>query len=207
MRTITRSYDLYPVYELDEKSFKNAYLDWYMKHHYPYDDDNRKTLEEFCNMFQVTCYHRQYDSNGYSYRFRTDHTAEVENLSGQRLAVYLHNNYWNLLFRPVTYWSRDCKKERRSRIFRNNSCVLTGYWIDEDILGPVYEFLRRPVAGLTFHSLIDLCLANFFKTCSKDVECTQSKDYFREESESNAWEYLADGTLFKPRTDEMQIAV
>lgn len=90
MRTVTRSYDLYPVCELDEKGFKNAYLDWFMKRHYLYDSDNRKTLDEFCKLFHVTCYPWQYDANGYSYRFRTDHTEEIENLSGWRLATYLH---------------------------------------------------------------------------------------------------------------------
>jgi len=120
----------------------------------------------------------------------------VQDMAGIRLATYIINNYGYGLYKPKNYYSRDCKKKRQSRILTDNSCVLTGYYVDEEILEPIYTFLKYPDCHTTFRLLIRKCLNNFFEACSNDMEEYQSEERFKEESQANEWEYLSDGTLF-----------
>ena len=63
-------------------------------------------------------------------------------------------------------------------------------------LQPLMNFMRSP-DGRNFKELMRDCLENFFRSCRDDCEYVESEEYFTNESHSNNWEYLFDGTLFK----------
>lgn len=130
----------------------------------------------------------------YHFRYSTNHTKSIEELKGQRLATYIINNYEYALFPAKSYWKNG--KKRKSRIFKNTSCPFTGYYMDDDILQPVYDFLNKPEVNTDFLSLINRCLDQFFSTCRDDMADRQSEENFKEESNNNDWEYLSNGKQF-----------
>ena len=90
--------------------------------------------------------------------------------------------------------------ERDERTKKQDICryllSLTGYYIDDCILDPIYKFLKFPTENVTFDDLMNDCLDSFFRACRDDMESTQTLEYFTEESNANNWEYLLDGNLF-----------
>lgn len=116
-------------------------------------------------------------------------------MKGTRLLKYLVNNYWEDLYPPKTYWRRNYKKKRKSRVFVSDDCVLMGYYIDYEILKPIYDFLRAP-DDTALYELMDRCLDGFFKACRDDMKYQLSEEAFAESCEANSYEFLSNGTLF-----------
>lgn len=194
MRLETRTYEVFPIWELTDKAKDRAYSDWLTSYDYSFDTDNEATLKAFCRTFGIVCHDWQYDAYTYNYRFRAE-SAPPDNICGTRLIAYLHNNFNHILFPPKSYWKNG--KDRRSRIFKDTCCPLTGYYIDNHILGPIYEFLSsRPDPRITFDALMDKCLDSFFAACRNDIESCTSMEYFTEDSQANEREYLSNGKLF-----------
>lgn len=133
--------------------------------------------------------------NSYWYRFTSPYSEEEDNLKGVRLLKYLVNNYWNDLYIPKTIWGHNYKTKRKSRVFVTNDCVLTGYYMDYEILQPIYDFLKAP-DNTTLYELMNKCLNGFFKACRDDMEYQLSEEAFAESCEANNYEFLSDGTLF-----------
>lgn len=196
MRTETRTYLVYPIVELTEQAQSNAHYKWLENFDYSWSSDNHTTLEQFEKLFSINVRNWQYDSCSYNYSFLTSLSGEVEELCGKRLAAYIYNNYSYKLFSAKIYWGKGYSKKRKSRIFTDNSCTLTGYCMDDTILQPIYNFLQKPNPNTTFLNLIDECLTEFFKGCRDDREYQESQENFIETSIANDWEYLQDGTLF-----------
>ncbi|MFR9611324.1 MAG: hypothetical protein SNI87_06170 [Rikenellaceae bacterium] len=194
MRTEFRTYNIYSIDELSTESQERAHQEWRDTKDYPYGSDNRKTLAEFEDMFELSVTNWSYDSCAYNYKFSSSVRAEIEEMSGLRLATYFINNHWQRLFAPKHYWKG--RKMRASRVFVSTDCPLTGYCADFAILDPIYKFLKNPTEEITYHDLMNSCLDNFFKMCCRDVESTETMEYFIDESLANEWEYLEDGTLF-----------
>lgn len=119
----------------------------------------------------------------------------IETLSGQRLATYLWNNYRHQPYKGK-YYSKY-PKSRYSRVILDNSCVLTGFYIDDSILAPMYEHMDKPNGSQTFRELIDLCLDSYFKACRDDYNHSQSEECFVKDAEANDWEFLSSGELFR----------
>ncbi|MFR9576570.1 MAG: hypothetical protein SNI95_06870, partial [Rikenellaceae bacterium] len=82
MRTISREYNLYPVSELTTKSQEVAHQDWLRDKEYVYSSDNRVTLTEFENSFNLSIRDWSYDSCSYNYSFFTDLRGEIEEMQG-----------------------------------------------------------------------------------------------------------------------------
>lgn len=196
MRTETRAYQVYPIQELTEQARSKAHYKWLEHSDYSWSADNSSTLQQFEELFSLDIRNWQYDSCTYNYSFFTSLSGEVEELCGQRLATYIYNNHYYRLFAPKTYWNKGNKKRRKSRIFTDSSCTLTGYYMDDTILQPIYDFLQKPVPNTTFLNLMDECLTQFFKGCRDDRRYCESQESFIETSTANDWEYLNDGTLF-----------
>ena len=195
MRTETRTYTLYQITELSGEAKEKAHNEWlYNRYFYGWTDENRKTLDTFCECFGIVCGHWRYDEIHYSYDYRSRQEDYIDKLSGWRLATYLTNNHWSDLYTPKFYWNG--RKGRKSRILVDTCCPLTGYYIDDCILDPIYKFLESPTETVTFDSLMNDCLDSFFRACRDDMESTQTLEYFTEESNANNWEYLSDGKLF-----------
>ena len=154
MRTITRTYDLFQLAELSAAARDTAYNEWLRTFEYGWNSDNRNTLEAFESVFRVKVNDWSYDTCRYSYRFTSRYSGEEEALCGIRLLKYIVNNYWHTLFKPKAYYLKgNYKKRRKSRVFTDNCCVLTGYCADEDILRPIYDFLKAPDTRTTLYDL------------------------------------------------------
>jgi len=147
---------------------------------------------------------------------RTNHIDEnILQLSGARLFKYLINNYGNDLFTPK--YIKCIDKEFRCKLFicevktgrngnkytfvysktkRDNSCVLTGCCYDEDILKPIYDFLKKPEANTTFEDLMNEIGDAISKTFSDTEEWINSSEFISEQFESNNYEFTEDGNIF-----------
>ena len=106
MRTETRTYTLYQITELSGEAKEKAHNEWLCnRYFYGWTDENRKTLDTFCECFGIVCGHWRYDEIHYSYDYRSRQKDYIDKLSGWRLATYLTNNHWNDLYTfPVWYY-------------------------------------------------------------------------------------------------------
>lgn len=195
MKTVTRTYKTYNLHELTIEAQAKAHDHWAENNEYAWDVENRATLQAFERVFNIRAERWSYDSCNYTYYFTSHNGEEEDNLKGTRLLKYIVNNYWDELYSPKTYWSRNHKKRHKSRIFVNNDYVLTGYCLDYEILKPIYDFLKAP-DNATLYELIDRCLNSFFKACMNDMKDYYSEEAFAESCEANNYEFLYDGTVF-----------
>ena len=172
MRTETRTYTLYRITELSEEAKEKAHSEWLCnRYFYGWTHENRQTLDTFCERFGIVCRNWRYDACNYSYDYRSRQEDCIDGLNGWRLAAYLMNNHWNDLYTPKYFWKGT--KGRKSRIFVDACCPLTGYYIDNRILDPIYQFLKSPTENITFDSLMNECLDSFFRACRDDMESTR----------------------------------
>lgn len=144
MRTETRTYEVYNLHELTKEAQAKAHSHWAEHFNYGWDEENRKTLQAFEQTFNIKVDRWSYDDYSYWYRFTSPYSEEEDNLKGGRLLKYLVNNHWNDLYMPKTIWGNNYKTKRKSRVFVTNDCVLTGYYMDYEILQPIYDFLKVP---------------------------------------------------------------
>lgn len=176
---------------------ETAYGEWLHTFEYGWNSENQNTLDAFESVFNIKVNDWSYDTCRYSYRFTSHYSGEEEQLNGIRLLKYIVNNYWHILFKPKTYYLKgNCKKRRKSRVFTDNCCVLTGYCADEDILKPIYDFLKAPDTRTTLYDLMDKCLDNFFKSCRNDMEYQCSEESFEESCAANDYEFLENGKMY-----------
>lgn len=198
MRQITETFFVYRIEELSEKARDAAYLDWLRRFEYADGYDNRRTLDAFCNAFNVSVTKWHYDSCTYGYQFNVRHDNHETELRGLRLYKHIVNNHWRKLFEPKEYWTRvPHGKTRTSRIQWTDGCTLTGYCADIDILRPIHEFLRKPDKRTTFYDLMSDCLDSFFRYCRDDMECQSDEDAFIRDCEVNVLEFREDGRIYK----------
>lgn len=200
MREITMK--VYSVEELSEKALSRAYDDWCMNSDYPWGEENEKTLLVFERIFPVEVTDWQYGGYYKYVRFHMTCEDEVAELEGFRLAKYIWNNYRHDIYNGK-YYSKgkyvDGKYQyvsRRSKINLERECNLTGYYLDYDILEPLYDFLDRPRQYVTFRDLMEECLERWLSTCEDDYDCYYSKDNFIEMAIANEWEFYEDGSRF-----------
>lgn len=195
MRTETVTYTLYQITELSEEAREKAHQEWLDNvYFYSWTDENRYTFDTFCRQFGFVYTLVGYNAYSHIYTPHSYREDCINGLSGWRLATYLINNHWSDLYTPKYFWKG--MKGRKSRIFIDTCCPLTGYYIDNYILAPIYDFLKSPSENVTFADLMNDCLDSFFRACRDDMESTQTMEYFVEECNANDWEYLSDGKLF-----------
>lgn len=195
MKTVTRTYDIYQFHELSSEAQSTAYNEWLQHFEYAWSSENRTTMKRFEEIFNITVNDWSYDNCTYNYRFTSHYSGEEEELNGIRLLKYLTNHYWYILFPAKTYWMKNYQKNRKSRIFVQADCVLTGYCADYDILQPIYDFLKSP-DNTTLYDLIDKCLKSFFKCCRDDVKYQTSEEAFIENCTANDYDFFSDGKIF-----------
>lgn len=199
MRDVTVT--VYKVSELEDGALDSAYYNWLEGHDYHWSGDNEKTLRAFENIFPITVNNWEYDSCSHHVRFEFD-DEEIEELEGFRLARYIWNNYYHMLYKgryystAMTWIDGKCYyKHRYSKVIMDSGAVLTGYFMDDEILKPVYDFLKKPKRGVTFADLMDDCLVAWGQACSNDYDHCTSQDYFVEESDNNGYEYDNQGRV------------
>lgn len=191
MREITEQ--IFRVTELNEKALEKAHSDWQERQYY-FGSENESTLNKFIEQFDLELNNYNYDGCGGSVDWDFKLDEEIENLSGIRLLTYLHNNYFNILFKGKYYYKN--RKHRHAKTILDNCCTLTGYYMDNEILNPIYDFMKKPKKETTFHDLINECMESWIEACNTDYNFYYSEEYFIEESEANECEYYEDGTLY-----------
>ena len=200
MRTIELK--LFKFDELDENAQQTA-IDHFrnLGDLYHWHNENQETLKAFIDLFPVNVSNWEY---GYRYSINWTFTdnEDIESLSGVRLLKYLINNYGNTLFKGKYYstpgFHVDGKffyKKRYSNCQTESSCVLTGYGIDDDILEPIYKFLKAPDTNITFYDLMNDCLQSWVFACHNDFEGAYTDESIKDTITANEYEFLDDGTL------------
>ena len=125
-------------------------------------------------------------------------------IQGQRLATWFWNNYKSELYKPKQYWicngTPNCvganAKYRNSKIFVSETqCPLTGYYMDSEILAPIYEFIRKPAKGTTFENLMHECRQAWEIACMKDFDFQCEDEQVIETIEANEYEFTEEGKL------------
>jgi hypothetical protein len=211
-----------PAYELSELSHEaknKAYTDFYNNNQYDFElIDIKETLNAFCDIFNISW--KKFDFTQYCSIDYVLHLKEdILNLKGKRLISYLWNNYRNDLFKgkylksktfeaiPATkhkYQSFKLSRRNdnkyywctyRSNINLEAEAVLTGNYLDMDILEPIYKILREYDPYTTFEELMDKCLNNYLSQCNINYEYYYSFDNFAEISEINEYRYNEQGKL------------
>lgn len=185
MKTITKTINVYEFSELSDKAKQKAIYDFYQDVDFAWVDENNDTLKRFCDVFDC-----RIKRDGL--QLRKDNT--VSDMSGIRLLKYLHNNYYNDLFKPK-YLGHVKNKAKYSKCQRDTSCVLTGYYMDEDMLQPIYDFMKKSDENTTFQDLIDRCLDAFNRAVEQDAEYQQSEEYFEDMCEANGYTFDVNGKM------------
>ena len=83
-----------------------------------------------------------------------------------------------------------------SKLKFDNCCVLTGVCYDNDILEPIYNFLKRPDSKTTFEDLIQDIEAAIQKTFNNMEEWLNSDEIITETIEANEYEFTEDGERY-----------
>lgn len=208
MRIENVAYKIYDYEELSPKAKEKAYNDFLNTDDYFSADENKTTLEKFAKIFPVNRLEWEYGYGQYiNFSMNTEY-EEIDELSGVRLLKYLWNNYSSYLFKGNYYWlhSKIEKSEnkptigkfktRTSKLLKNTDCVLTGFYLDMEILDPIYKFLNKPSDNITFKDLMRKCLNSWLKTCVNDYNNYYSEENFKELCMANEWEFLNDGKIY-----------
>lgn len=205
---------LYTIPELDEQAQEKAYMDWIGITDYPFARDNEETLNEFAKVFPVRIRDWGYSTDDMHISWEFTEDEDLESLSSIRLSVYLLNNY-DYLFkerrtrhipvkdRPILHKNvvtRKITDNEYSNIYKSNvywtrrCCPLTGYFMDEEILDPIYRFLDSP-NHTDFIDLMDDCLDQWLQACRKDLEYSLSFEHFFEMCQFNNQEFDEYGNI------------
>lgn len=198
----TAKIEVYTIDELSDSAKEKAH-EQYCNSDYDYSGDNEETLKKFEEMLPIKIKEWEYDTYDGRFRFTFEDQfgASIKYLHGPRLMAYLYNNCFEHLFPGKIYWGngKDASgntKRRRSRILRTvNECPLTGYYMDNVILEPIYKFLNE-MEDINFHDLISRCLSNWIDACVDDCKDFYSMERFVEISSDNGWEYYENGKQF-----------
>ncbi len=211
MKTI--QVNIYTFSELSEDAKQRAIETWRNDtQEYAWQDENKESMEAFARVFPIAVTEWSYGGRGEGvyFRFETERD-EIEELSGQRLAIYLWNNYRRELYKGKYYGrlslrDKNGKKIRKSKefpigqrhvirhskIILDTCCVFTGYCMDDALTDNIYAFMDKPDAR-TFRDLLEDCFSQWIKACNADIEWQNSDEYISETIEANDYEFDEDG--------------
>jgi hypothetical protein len=210
MKTI--DVNLYKFSELSEEAKEKAIQKW-RNDNYNYQpwfiDEANKSFEKFADLFSIDWRNIDY-CEPYRNEYSIKLDDQIKELSGQRLATYIWNNFKRDLFKGKFYF-KDCytypngKKtednrqykryiKRYSKIFLDNSCVLTGVCYDQDLLQPIYDFLNKPT-DIDFETLLNDCIYSLCHSVSAEIEYQSSDEAIIETIEANDYDFLENGEL------------
>ena len=184
---------------------------------YFWAEDGISSLKEFCKRFDIELKDYSLDCGGSGnghIQFNADtYSMIADEMAGMKVYKYILNNYHHILFKPQFRGTikNDTIKHKRikhtkltnynvfnayySGIFRDNCCVLTGYCMDDDILRPIYVFIKKPNQTTTLQDLFEACFDSFISAWNRDVEYQYSEDAIKETIEANEYEFTDDGKM------------
>ncbi len=186
-----KTVELYTYDELSDDAKEKA-REWYTSAgDYPWSDDNRASLECFCNTFPVSCKNWEYDAWTYDVNPTITCDDEIEALSGARLVAYLQNNYARVFKESKVFKGK--KVQRVSRIIKTDTCCpFTGYCMDEVLLDTLRAFIKKP-DNRTFETLMEDCIDAWGKACRDDVAYQNSDEVVEDTILANDYTFTIDG--------------
>lgn len=197
MKTV--NLNLYSFDELSESAQEKVISTWRDNDEYFWGSENSESLKAFCKIFAIKI--KDYDY-GYRNYINSSFNLSLDKLEFKNVLAYkyLWNNYKSDIFKPKYYYKNG--KKRLSKIQLNNDFVLTGYYIDNEILAPIYDFLKKP-DNSSIEDLLNDCLNNWLSACRKDYEYWNSAECIREEIKDNDYLFLTNGQLSSSVYQEM----
>ncbi|MEN6565874.1 MAG: hypothetical protein ABFC57_06200 [Veillonellales bacterium] len=192
--------NIYKFDELPEPAKVQAIEDFRREMPAAWTEENRATLEAFCNIFPVQVRDYSYSScDGFAWADFID--DDHKNLTGLHLAKHIYNQYFDSITQGK-YYSTGGKyidgkytyKCRHSKIIVDSSCPLTGYYMDDAILRPVFDFLKKP-DNRTFEELIQDCLCAWSTACVQAMADQESDEYIIDAIQANEYEFLESGEM------------
>jgi hypothetical protein len=140
---------------------------------------------------------------------------DILELKGVRAYKYLLNNYGGELFKrayikhydthkiiPQFYCERKTYKNGNKSTFvyskykTTDSCVLTGFCYDDDILQPVYDFLAKPCKNTTIQDIFEELGEAIAKAFADYEDWVTSDEYISEVLECNNYDFTIDGKRY-----------
>lgn len=170
MKTIT----LYQIDELSAESKASALKELAENYEYPFDNENQETLD------------------GFNELTGNDYESEIYELTGYRLAAWIHNNWYDDIFKPKIYYKNG--KRRCSKITRVADCPLTGYYMDMETLNPIIDFLQKP-DGRNLRQLLNDCFKSFHKACEDDYDYCLSDESLTDYAMANEYYFNESGRI------------
>lgn len=178
---------VYKFNELSEKAQQNVLDTFRHNQDYPWIYDNKACLDMFVKSFPFV----EISNWEYGYRNYIDFviTNDLEDLAGVRLWKWLKNNFHDIVYTDYGKASPHATKS----VFE--SCPLTGYCVDDDLLQPLRDFLTRPKQSVTLYTLIQDCLTAWMQACNNDYEYWQSEEAIKDDIDANDYEFYDNGEL------------
>lgn len=183
-------------------------------------DEAHNTVIKFNELFNL-----KNGSNSWLDCYTSNIDDDILELKGFRLHKYILNNYGSFLFNKkylksgqnrtdkpsFTHPMMEVKKISQgknkglyyvsyySNFKKDNSCVLTGVYFDDEMLQPIYDFLEKrdfKNCTITFYHLLNNCFEAIEKTIEREIEYMNTDEYLIENIESNEYEFTENGNLF-----------
>lgn len=220
----TTEITLYKFNELSEDSQQAAYQEWISggpdNSHVAYEAID--SLKAFADVFPVKI--TNWSLGSYRSHIDLEFTGDqdIAELSGQRLATYIYNNFWEsitsrkyfksftrpasdpvLRHRKLTHKILQYGPNKGAHFYQYyglkrefGHCPLTGVCYDADLLTPIEDFLQSPDSTTTFFDLLESCASELASSVQKECEYNESFAAFEDWSSANDREYTEDGELY-----------
>jgi hypothetical protein len=192
-----KNLQLFTFEELSQNAKQRALNDYdYNDYHFDYIyNDAGKTLKEFKGAFILN--------------------NDQSNLVGFRLAKCIYNHFYHILFKPAFFKSLNNDKpinHKRiktnhhkngkisnfyySAIKKDNCCVLTGVCYDDDILEPIYDFLKKPY-DIDFNQLIKYCIDKLNDSIQNEIDYNYTDEAKTDHLISNEYYFTIEGKMIQ----------
>ena len=191
--TAGRFIKVYTIDELDYDAQRNAYNEWLSSVDYPWESENRESLNAFCSRFNIG--RVDYEYGGYRPPWIEADirvSGEVDTLRGLRLRTYILNNFGDVLFKPK-YLRHVGGKPRYSKVKVDRVPNFSGYYLYYNICKPLYDFIDHPDRHTSLSDLLQECLWEWVNECHKDMESFYSFENFEETAMVLGWLYNKQG--------------
>jgi len=186
---------LYKFNELSSEAQETAINKWRESDtDYFFASDNEASLKAFTEIFPIKVNNWSYDAYSHSESSQYNGEADHQTLSGPRLMAFIHNNYGNMLYPAKTYRLKS-GKTRKSRIIKDTEMTMTGYYMDNVLLDPIYDFLKGNV-NIDFEDLLESCVYAWGKACQADCYYQQTPEYIKETIEANDYDFTIEGEIY-----------
>jgi hypothetical protein len=168
---------IYKLDELDAAMQQRVIEGWRSGDQFFWDDEWRDSLNAFAKIAPLTIRNWEigFGINGVTF----DMDEDVADLSGDEAHAWLINNGWDALANPD----------------KRQSCLLTGYCGDENLLDAIRTAIANPTSISSLRDVFADALQGWAKGFEADLDYWSSEEAIREDIEANGYEFNANGTL------------